>query len=145
MSLSKATTDILNRENTQSKRLRFMLAKLYGANINIELRGFLLQATNEELESWQAIQNLFCQHKGELEELKNLAEKARIEYLTETAFEQGRKYAYSMPPADIAEHGLTWRETKNPHIKDPIALPEIKQAWTAGFQNAFEIISAESW
>lgn len=137
--------DILQTQNSQSKRLRFMLAKLLGSSLDIDLRGFMMQASAEEFQAWLEIQQCFVATKGDDEQLKALEKEARLEYQQENAFEQGRKYAFSLPANEVAEHGLQWRESKNPYLHDDIMPTAVKEAWTAGFQSALEVIAGESW
>lgn len=145
MALNAKSFKLIEAQTPQSQRLRFMLAKLYGADMDVEMRGFLLQADEEEMTCWMDVQRAFYVTKGDNLRLKNLAEKAKIEYQTQQAFEEGRSFAYDMLPALVADKGVTLRESKNPYLKNDSVPPEVAQAWTAGFQNAFEVIAGESW
>ena len=146
MALNAKSFQLIEAKNAQSQRMRFMLAKLYGANLEVDVRGFLLQANDEEMACWLNIQKVFYATKGHNLRLQQLAENARLEHQIEHAYEQGRRFAYTLLPEDVAENGIEWRESKNPYQQTAQDTPDaVKLAWTAGFQNAFEIITAESW
>lgn len=145
MALTARSFQLIEAHNAQAQRLRYMLAKLYGANIDIEMRGFLLQANEEELTCWIGIQQAFYATQGDNLRLKDLAHKAHIEYQCEQAFAEGRHCAYQLAPAEVAERGVQLRETKNPYRHNEAIDPQVTQAWTDGFQNAFEVIAGESW
>jgi len=145
MALNAKSFQLIEAQTIQSQRLRFMLAKLYGASLDLEMRGFLLQASEEEMRCWTNIQTVFHTTKGDNLRLKQLAEKARIEFQAEQAFEEGKAYAYAMSAEQVAEEGVKLRESANPYTDQDIFSEEVALAWTAGFQNAFEVISGESW
>ena len=145
MALNAKSFQHIEAQTPQSQRLRFLLAKLYGADIDVDVRGFLLQASEEEVTCWVDVQKAFYVTKGGNLRLKTLADQAKIEYQTKQAFEEGRSFAYDMLPALVADKGVTLRESKNPYINNDAVPPEVAEAWTAGFQNAFEVISGESW
>ena len=145
MALNAKSFKLIEAQIVQSQRMRFMLAKLYGAAIEVEMRGFLLQANEEEMACWTDIQKAFYATKGDNLRLKKLAEKASLEYQVLAAFEEGRTFAYNLPAEQVAEEGVALRESKNPYRSDETMPEEVKRAWTAGFQNAFEVISGESW
>jgi len=145
MALNAKSFQLIETQSPQSQRMRFMLAKLYGAHMDVDMRGFLLQANEEEMTCWTDIQQAFYVTKGNNFRLKKLAEQANIEFQTQQAFEEGRSCAYDLLPALVADKGVTLRESKNPYLKNDAVPPEVAQAWTAGFKNAFEVISGESW
>lgn len=145
MALSDAQNIFLKAKNHQSKRLRYLLAMLNGENLKVDLRAFVLQANSEEFECWLAIQKECNASAGLDNELQQIAITGLLEYQIETAFEEGRRFAYSQEASEVAEFGMTWRETKNPYLKNDLTSPEVSRAWTEGFQNALEIIVGESW
>lgn len=145
MALSTTQNKLVHSKNNQSKRLRFLVAKLNGAKVEIDLHAFIVQANEEELACWLAIQKEFHQTKGQDNELQQIAQAGQLEYEIERAFEEGRRFAYSQAPDEVAEFGMTWRESKNPYLKNDLASPEVSRAWTEGFKNALEVIVGESW
>lgn len=145
MALNAKSFQLIEADLKQAQRMRFMLASLYGANVDVEMRAFLLQANEEEMACWMNIQQAFYSTKGNNLRLKKLADKANIEFHKIKAFEEGRSYAYELHPAQVSSQGVELRESKNPYRNNEAFPDEVRAAWTAGFQSSFEVISGESW
>lgn len=145
MQLTESQLKLIQAKSTQAKRLRYLLAQLGGENVQADLQGFVLQANATEMQCWLSLQQLAFNSRGQDDTLQQLIEKARLEYQTEQAFEQGRKAAYALPAAEVAEFGQQWRESKNPYLQEGLFAQEVARAWTAGFQSALDIIAGESW
>ena len=145
MALNAKSFQLIEADTAQSQRLRFLLATLYGEQIDVDMCGFFMNATEEEITCWLNIQKVFYTTKGDNLRLKGLADNAKLEYQAQKAFEEGRAFAYEMLPNVVAVDGVKLRETKNPYRNNKACPEVVKKAWTEGFQNAFEVISAESW
>jgi len=145
MAMNAKSFKLLESNFTQAQRMRFMLASLYGCNVDVEMRAFLLKANEEELNCWMNIQQAFYSTKGNNLRLKDLAKKAEIEFLKLKAFEEGRSYAYELHPAQVSSQGVKLRESKNPYRHNEAFSEEVREAWSDGFQSSFEVISGESW
>jgi len=145
MALNAKSFQLLESNYQAAQRMRFMLASLYGANVDVNMRAFLLQANEEEMACWVNIQKAFYSTKGNNLRLKELADKASLEFFKNKAYEEGRSYAYKLPPEEVSAEGVVLRETKNPYRHNEAFSEEVKNAWSDGFQSSFEVISGESW
>jgi acyl transferase domain-containing protein len=135
----------LQANNNQAKRFRLMLAQLYGAEVSVDVQAFFKQASQQQMQAWLALQQFVFEDQFNDPELTKMAEEAKLEYQSEQAFDEGRKFAYSLPAAELVEYGQEWRKTKNPYLNNDLSREEIAEAWTDGFQNALNVLAGESW
>ena len=145
MELNSSQLNLIKTNSNQSKRLKALLANLYGFDVAIDLHTFIQTASESEWQCWLAIQTISYQTGFNSPQLTQLSQEIGLELASERAFEEGRSAAYALPPEQVAEYGLSWRYSKNPYTSQEGVAVEIEQAWKEGFQNAFEVITGESW
>ena len=145
MKISLVLKNLLEAQHPQAKRLRSLLASLYGMAVKVDIETFVKQANDEEMNAWLELQKTVYEERFQDSVLLNYANQAKLELLKDEAFEAGRKFAYALPPEEVVEFGQEWRKSKNPHIENDLSPPEVAEAWTAGFQNALDVIAGESW
>ncbi|MDX1352378.1 MAG: hypothetical protein R3254_05145 [Thiomicrorhabdus sp.] len=71
---------LLESDDNQAQRMRFMLASLYGTKVDVDMGAFLLKASEQEMHCWLDIQKAFYSTKGHNLRLKALADKASVEF-----------------------------------------------------------------
>jgi hypothetical protein len=145
MVLNDAIFTFMKHDYTQSKRMRFWLAQLYGFKVEVDHRAFILQASEIEMDYWCELQQFFHDCKGKHERLKAFADKAYLEYSVEKSFEEGRFVAYQLSLETIVEQGQHLRYADNPYWQNSFYPQSVQQAWSDGFQNAFQIIAVQPW
>ncbi|BBP43165.1 hypothetical protein [Thiosulfativibrio zosterae] len=145
MALTVKHFQLMEADYGMAKKLRYLLAHLYGFDVEVSCRDFLVQAGEAEQDTWVAIQKAFAQTKGANIRLQQLAEKANLEYQVEQAYEAGRVCAQELLPAQLIARGMELRYSKNPYWQKADVPEQVQQAWSDGFQEYLELTREESW
>lgn len=145
MALTVKHFQLMESDYSMAKKLRYLLAHLYGYDVSVSCRDFLIQAAEAEQDAWLAIQRAYALTKGANIRLQQLAEQAYLEYQTEQAYEAGRVCAQALLPAQLIARGTELRYAKNPYWQNPNYPEAVQQAWSDGFQSYLELMREESW
>lgn len=145
MPISSDTKNFLESSYANRDKLNNLIAKLYGADVEIDLFSFCLQASQEAITAWLEVQKVFNESQGKDPYLKQKAAIAIQHALQKKAFEEGRKYAYSQDPNKLEENSTRIRNTQNPYQDKSLYKEQTAMAWADGFQSAIEVILGESW